>query len=122
MEELRIILTMDSVWPIVREFSGFQKAFLEAKLSEVIEIRNVVGHNRATTSDTVAVWRGIATALRPGLDAFKGSLLYRTGDDVHLGTERAGSPVVALYSEHCQNNDWCGTFSRCFQSRSTFTH
>src|SRR5450759_245263 len=106
MEELGTILTMDSVWPIVREFSGYQKTFLEGKLSEAIEIRNVIGHNRATTADTVAVWRGIATSLKPGLDAFKASLLYRSGDEVHLETEQPDSAVVAFYSECCQDNDW----------------
>jgi hypothetical protein len=106
MEELRTILTMDSIWPIVREFSGYQKALLEGKLSEAIEIRNVIGHNRATTSDTVVVWRGIATSLRPGLDAFKTSLLYRGGDEVHLETDQCTNAVVAFYSERCRGNDW----------------
>jgi hypothetical protein len=106
MEELRTLLTMDSIWPIVREFSGYQKTFSESKLSEAAEIRNVIGHNRATTSDTVAVWRGIATSLRPGIDAFKMSLLYRSADEVHLHTEESENTVVAFYSERCRDNDW----------------
>jgi hypothetical protein len=106
MEELRTILTMDSTWPIVREFSGYQKTFLENKLSEVIEIRNVIGHNRATTSDTIAVWRGIATSLRPGLDAFKASLLYQRNDEVHLETDEPSNAVVAYFSKCCRGNDW----------------
>jgi hypothetical protein len=106
MEELRTILTMDSIWSIVREFSGYQKTFLEGKLSDVIEIRNVIGHNRATSTDTLVVWRGIATSLRPGLDAFKASLLYRSGDEVHLENKSASQCVVALYSDRCRDNDW----------------
>jgi hypothetical protein len=30
MEELQAILTMDSVWPIVREFTGYQRPFWTA--------------------------------------------------------------------------------------------
>jgi len=102
MEELRTILTMDSTWPFVREFSGYQKEFLVNKLSEVIEIRNVIGHNRATTPDTVIVWRGIATSLRPGLDKFKTVILYRGDEEIHLPTLDAvehGSQVVAYYAK-----------------------
>jgi hypothetical protein len=106
MEELRTILTMDSTWSIVGEFSGYQKTFLESKLSETIEIRNVIGHNRATTTDTMAVWRGIATSLKPGLDAFKASVLYRDGDAIHLETDEHCNPVVLFYTKRCQSNDW----------------
>jgi hypothetical protein len=106
MEELRTILTMDSIWPIVREFSGYEKSFLVNKLSEAIEIRNVIGHNRATTSDTVTVWQGISTSLRPGLDALKTSLLYRGDDTVHLDFLEHSNVVVSSYSKRCKGNDW----------------
>jgi len=106
MEELRTILTMDSTWPFVHEFSGYQKTFLVSKLSEAIEIRNVIGHNRATTPDTVAVWRGIATSLKPGLDKFKASILYRDDDTIHLETVEHDSQVVAYYSKRWQSADW----------------
>jgi hypothetical protein len=106
MEDLQAILTMDSIWPFVHEFSGYEKAFLINMLSEVIEIRNVIGHNRATTSDTVTIWRGIATSLRPGLDAFKASLLYRDNDEIHLNTVENSNPVAAYYSKRCIGNNW----------------
>jgi hypothetical protein len=106
MEELRLVLTMDSTWSIVREFSGYQKTFLESKLSEAIEIRNVIGHNRATTLDTMSVWRGIATSLRAGLDSFKASVLYREGEDIHLEDDEHDNPVVISYTKRCQGNDW----------------
>jgi len=105
MEELRTIMTMDSIWQIVHEFSGFEKAFLASKLSEVIEIRNVIGHNRATTADTLSIWRGIATSLKPGLAEFKTSLLYRSDDEVHLQTVEHNNPVAIYYSKRCQDSD-----------------
>ncbi len=108
MEELRTILTMDSTWPVVHEFSGYPKAFLVSKLSEAIEIRNVIGHNRATTPDTVAVWRGIATSLRPGLDKFKASVLYRDDDKIHLETDEHDNQVVAYYAKCSLSVDWSG--------------
>jgi hypothetical protein len=66
----------------------------------------VVGHNRAATADTLAIWRGIATSLRPRLDGFKAGLLYRSGDEIHLETEQPDDAVVALYSQRCRGNDW----------------
>jgi|ERR1035438_4500694 hypothetical protein len=102
MEQLRTILTMESIWPIVMEFSGYQKSFLFDKLSEMIEIRNVIGHNRATTLETLTVWQGIARSLRPGLDAFKAILLYNEGDKVYLETEEHSIPVAVYYSKRCQ--------------------
>jgi hypothetical protein len=77
MKELRTILTMDSTWSIVGEFSGCQKTFLESKLPEAIEIRNVIGHNRATTPDTMAVWRGNQD-IHDLADFLKGGALERT--------------------------------------------
>jgi hypothetical protein len=117
MEELRTILTMDSTWPFVHEFSGYQKTFLVSKLSEAIEIRNVIGHNRATTLDTVAVWRGIAASLRPGLDEFKASILYRDDDEIHLETAEHGNQVVAYYSKRWQGDDWSGFQPMLSESR-----
>jgi hypothetical protein len=102
MEQLRAILTMDSILPIVQEFSGYQKAFLVTKLSEVIEIRNIIGHNRATTPDTLTIWRGIAASLKPGMDAFKGMLLYSEEEMVYLETEEHSNPVAAYYSQRCR--------------------
>lgn len=106
MEELRTILTMDSIAPLVHEFSGYQRGFLENKLSEVIEIRNVISHNRASTPDTFSVWRGVATSLRPGLDAFKTSLLYRISDKIHLESDQQSDHAVGSYSKRCEDNDW----------------
>jgi hypothetical protein len=106
LEQLRDILTMESTWPIVHEFSGYQKTFLLNKLSEAIEIRNVIGHNRATTSDTVTIWRGIATSLRSGLNAFKASLLYRDDDKIHLIEN--GNKVVAYFLNRLHGDNRAG--------------
>lgn len=121
MEELRTLLTLDSIWPIVREFSGYQKSFLEGKLSEVIEIRNVIGHNRAATPQTLAVWRGIATSLRPGLDTFKSSLLYREDDQILLNTDEHRDPTASWYSKRCEGNDWSRFQPSLSESKYFFT-
>jgi hypothetical protein len=39
MEDLQAILTMDSIWSIVHEFSGYEKAFFINKLSEITAVR-----------------------------------------------------------------------------------
>jgi hypothetical protein len=108
LEQLRTILTMESILPVVQEFSSYQKAFLVNKLSEVIEIRNVIGHNRATTLDTLTIWRGIAASLKPGMDAFKAILLYDQEDMVYLETEDHSNPVAAYYSQRCRALDQSG--------------
>ena len=117
MEQLRAILTEDSIWPIVGEFSGYKKTFLVNKLSEAIEIRNVIGHNRATTSDTVTVWRGIAMSLRSELDSFKASLLYRDDDEIHFEMAETSNPVAAYYLKRRQGNDWSGFQPVLFESK-----
>lgn len=116
LEQLLTILTMDSIWSVVQEFSGYQRTFLVEKLSEVIEIRNVIGHNRAATPDTLTIWRGIATSLRPGLDMFKAGILYRD-DEIHLETSEHRSQVVAYYLKRWRGDDWSGFQPMLSESR-----
>jgi hypothetical protein len=106
MKELLAILSMDSIWPIVRELSGYQKTFFQKELSDAIEIRNLIADNRAATSDTVAVWREVATSLMPGMEAFKANLLYQEDWVHHVGAPNNSAPAVAFYHEHCRACDW----------------
>ncbi len=107
LDELRELLVAPSVWPMVKDLTQIPKHALEYKLDELREVRNIVGHNRATTHETAVIVDAIATSLRPGIANFKRQLIYGAHDKIHLeGTDGDVGFVPALYSELVGGNDW----------------
>jgi hypothetical protein len=106
LDELRDVLLADATWPAVKVLTGLPRGVLDRKLDELREIRNVVGHNRATTLDTAVIVKGIAISLRPAITCFKDQLLYSMGD-MHLDHGEGSDELVpSLFSGRVKGNDW----------------
>lgn len=92
LEELRRLLLSEFLWPEVRPLTGWQKKELGARVEQLREIRNVVGHNRATTSGTLEIFEGVEHYLARGIRTFRQQTLYRDpphGLDVNGSSEEA---------------------------------
>lgn len=76
LDELGDVLLAEHTWPTVKSLSRLPKRVVETRLAELREIRNVVGHNRAVSSNTALLTAGIAVALSSGIESFKTQLLY----------------------------------------------
>lgn len=74
LEELRDLLLSDSLFPIVRELTGYHRPTLGSKLGEIREIRNVIGHNRAVSEKTIRILEADLLSLEDGISAFKHSM------------------------------------------------
>jgi hypothetical protein len=103
--ELRELLTVKSILPVVKVLSGYKRKFISSKIDELREIRNVIGHNRAVTLQTLTIWRGISTSLKHGIETFKSKLLYPAPDNIiHLGD--SDNIVAKFFNLKTRNNDW----------------
>jgi hypothetical protein len=71
LEELRRLLLSDFLWPSVKQLTGLQKADVASRVEELREIRNVIGHNRATTGQTARIFEGIEGYLGSGVERFR---------------------------------------------------
>lgn len=86
LDELGEVLLADQTWPTVKSLSRLPKHVLETRLAELREIRNVVGHNRAVSSNTALLTAAIAVALSSGIESFKTQLLYSDSGTIHFGS------------------------------------
>lgn len=82
LEELRLILVADSIFPSVRRLTGYTRELVSAKLSEIREIRNAVGHNRLLSDKTCRILDAAVLSLVSGID--------RVRSRVAIGPERRG--------------------------------
>ena len=105
LEELRQLLTIESIWPVVKVLTGYNRDFISSKINELREIRNIIGHNRAVTHRTLTIWRGISTSLRHGIETFKSKLLYSEEDKIHLDAGEEGI-ATTIFHLKTRNNDW----------------
>jgi hypothetical protein len=100
LEELRSLLTYEKTWSYVKEMTSFDRLELDARLDDLREIRNVIGHNRAATDYTLKVFEAIDEALWVGIGVFRDRLLYDFGGTQHL-EGLSGDPVgEAFYASH----------------------
>jgi hypothetical protein len=76
LDELKALLVYEKAWPHVKALTGFDRRELTARLDDLREIRNVIGHNRAATDYTAKVFEAIDAALAPGITCFRDRLLY----------------------------------------------
>ena len=85
LEELQTMILADANWPAVKETAwACQNEWSRTRLSEIREIRNVIGHNRAVGAGGELLATAAASALRVGIDRFRDQLLYTIGQ-IHMG-------------------------------------
>jgi hypothetical protein len=96
LDELQGLLLTDTTWPIVKQLTNFSQQVLKSKLSEIREIRNVVGHNRAAGAQTVLIAEAAAASLRVGINNFRNELLYEDKPKIHLGAPFEENPVEGV--------------------------
>jgi hypothetical protein len=108
LDELQELLLADSNWPAVKELTRLSHRVVESKLSEIREIRNVIGHSRAVGGQAELLTRAAASALRTGIDTFKNQLLYDRESEIHLGSpdDYSENSVPARFAQRTVNNDW----------------
>lgn len=82
LEELRQMLISPKLWPAARELTRLQKSDVASRVEELREIRNVIGHNRATTSRTIRVFEGIEEYLSKGIEHFRDETLYYRAEEI----------------------------------------
>lgn len=108
LDELQDILLADSNWPMVKELTHLSQQVLKNKLSEIREIRNVIGHSRAIGGQAELLTRAAASALRTGIDSFKKQLLYDEASEIHSGSpdDYEKDSVPACFAGLTVGNDW----------------
>jgi hypothetical protein len=108
LDELQEILLADSNWPMVKELTHLSQRVLKNKLSEIREIRNVIGHSRAVGGQAELLTRAAASALRMGIDSFKKQLLYDQASEIHIGSpnDYEKDSVPARFAGLTVDNDW----------------
>jgi hypothetical protein len=108
LDELQRLILADATWPLVKQLTGLPRGLIESKLSELRQIRNLVGHNRAAGPQTVLIAEAAAVSLRVGIDHFRGELLYREDSKLHLG-QIEGDPEEGVPSQYARlqaSGDW----------------
>jgi hypothetical protein len=114
LEELRQLLISEFIWPSVRELTSLQREETAAKLEELREIRNVIGHNRAITDQTVSIFGGIEDYLHRGIARFKAQTLDKEFADKTIFTAADPADVVsAAVGQLCD-----GTLRQVFLERT----
>jgi hypothetical protein len=107
LEELRGLLLAESTWPVVKDLMGIPRRVLEEKLSEIREIRNVVGHSRAIGATGKLLATAAVSALVPGVECFKSQLLYSEDSEIHLGdSDKYQAEVPNRFADLTASNDW----------------
>jgi hypothetical protein len=101
LEELRVLLTQESTWPVVRKLTGYHRERLQNKIDELREIRNVIGHNRAVSTRTLRIWHGIAESLEFGIEHFKTQVPYNLGQ-----TPDESDEVQQYFERRTLGIDW----------------
>src|SRR3972149_4965577 len=96
LEELGQLLTTESIWPIVKVLTGYNHDFISSKIDELREIRNVIGHNRAVTQQTLTIWKGTQASIKNGIETFKSNMLYDAGE-IHLDAKKEDIAATIFY-------------------------
>jgi hypothetical protein len=113
--ELLKLVTAEKVADRVRDLTGAGPAFLQVKLDEIRDIRNLLAHNRALSRKTHVILAGLLASLEDVVDTFKQRVLYGSSDIL-----REGDGGLGDHFEHLmQGNDW-SKFQAFVAMRSDF--
>jgi hypothetical protein len=105
--ELHTLLRHEGIWKFVQQVLGLPEAMIDAKLSELNEIRNLLAHNRALTPTTRTILDGLSASLEAGILNFKSSVLY--GDYEIISATFVGDKddELGYYVDNLMDgNDW----------------
>jgi hypothetical protein len=108
LSELQGLLLADSNWAAVKQLLRLPRRVVQVKLSEVREIRNVIGHNRAVGGGVELYARAAISVLRTGIENFKRQLLYDVHSTIHIGDpdEYEVTELPGRFARRTANNDW----------------
>jgi hypothetical protein len=99
LDELNTLLIYDKIWPFVKALTGFDRPELRARLDEMREIRNVIGHNRAGTDYTGKIFEAIDESLTSGIEQFRDTLLYDFGGSQQSGDLEDDAVGARFYAD-----------------------
>jgi len=100
--ELVRMLVADSVADAITSLTGANSDFLEAKLDEIREIRNLLAHNRAFSERTRIILSGLLASLEEAVGTFKARVLYGPSEILDDDDGWLGSRLARLL----EGNDW----------------
>jgi hypothetical protein len=100
LDELKAMLIYEKIWPYVKTLTGFDRRELLARLDEMREIRNVIGHNRAATPYTQKIFDAIAESLDEGISRFRDRFIYDFEQSQRIGGSRNDVVVERFYATH----------------------
>jgi hypothetical protein len=108
LSELQGLLLADSNWPAVKQLLRLPRKVVEVKVSEIHEIRNIIGHNRAIGGGVELYAKAAISVLRMGIENFKEQLLYDHHLVVHIGSpdEYQMTEVQGRFALRTVDNDW----------------
>jgi hypothetical protein len=115
--ELHNLLLDQEIWPVVEKLTKFGRERLVTKLHELKDFRNLLAHNRAFSSHTEIIFRGLETAIKAGIENFKNAILY---SDYDIVPDKDPDPVNVLFQRHMTGNN-CGKF-QAFLAKNDFFH
>jgi hypothetical protein len=92
----------DNVTNSIESMTGATAGFLQGKLQEVREIRNLLAHNRAISERTYIILSGLLASLDEAVDTFKVTVLY--GSSEILNEDDGG--IGARLGNLLRDNDW----------------
>jgi hypothetical protein len=70
-DELNKLFIGQELWPTIKYFTKFARAEFTEKVQFLREIRNIIGHNRATTEQTLNICHSLVNFFREGIDNFR---------------------------------------------------
>lgn len=114
--ELHQLIFDATVWPLIAEITHFGKERLQAKLLELNDIRNLLAHNRAFSSHTEVVFKGIEASIKVGVENFKNKIIY---SNTEIYKDNDPDSVNTVFQRQMAGNDW-GKFQAFLASNKYF--
>jgi hypothetical protein len=75
-DELNKLFISSEIWPIIKDLTEFARSEFTEKINALREIRNIIGHNRATTEQTQSICESLVNFFRGGIDSFRIKTFY----------------------------------------------
>ena len=101
--ELLQMLTAEEIADTILSLTGATPAFLEIKLNETREVRNLLAHNHALSERTYTILSGLLASLEETVDTFKARVLYGADSEIFLGHDH---PISSRLERLLEKNDW----------------